>query len=86
MSVKDKKLNKNKDDDYKEFSLTEVEYVYLKGLAKNRNDAWQAFQNTISSFLAYLAGTKWGFSEKDLLNFQFDEEKKSVKIKKLKEE
>lgn len=63
-----------------EHPLTPYEFNYLKGLAQARNRAFNEYQAVISTFLAYLAGTKWGYSDQEL-DFEFDEDTQTVRVK-----
>jgi hypothetical protein len=64
----------------KEHKLEPYEYNYLRGLAHARNQAYNQWQSTISTFLAYLAGSKWGYKDVEL-DFEFDEDKQTVTVK-----
>jgi hypothetical protein len=77
--LKNKKLNDNE----KEFNLTPGEYNFIMAMANNRNDAYNKYQSAISSFLAYLAGAQWGYDGSSELKFDFDSEKKTVKVSKV---
>jgi hypothetical protein len=59
--------------------LTPYEFNYLKGLAHARNRAYNEWQATISTFLAYLAGSQWGYKDVEL-DFEFNEEDQSVTV------
>lgn len=77
----DLKSKRIKKDDVKEFSLTNFELNYLKSLAVNRNEAYNSYQRAIQVFLAYLAGSKWGYNAEEQLEFEMDNEKELVRVK-----
>jgi hypothetical protein len=62
-----------------EHQLTPYEFNFLRGLAVARNQAYNSYQATISTFLAYLAGSQWGYKDVEL-DFDFDEEKQTVHV------
>lgn len=62
-----------------EHKLTPYEFNFLRGLAVARNQAYNQYQASISTFLAYLAGSQWGYKDVEL-DFDFDEENQSVRV------
>lgn len=60
-------------------ALTPYEYNYLRGLALARNRSYNEYQAIISTFLAYLAGSQWGYKDVEL-DFEFNEEKQTVRV------
>jgi hypothetical protein len=63
-----------------EHKLTPYEFNYLKGLALARNRSYNEYQAVISTFLAYLAGSQWGYKDVEL-DFEFDDAKGTVVVK-----
>jgi hypothetical protein len=76
----DGKLKDKKQDDGKQFQLSDYEYDYLRAVAVARNDAYNNYQTIISTFLSYLAGTKWGIAKDTLVDFALDDDKKMVRV------
>lgn len=74
------KIKEQKQDDSKEFQLDNYEYDFLAALATARNNSYNGYQATISSFLAYLGGSKWGLAGDEVVDFQLDDERKVVKV------
>lgn len=64
----------------KEFQLTDYEYDFLRAVAVARNDSYNQYQTIISTFLSYLAGTKWGVTKDSLVDFELDDDRKMVKV------
>jgi len=65
---------------YKEFSLSSYDEQYLKEMAKTRNAVYNNIQGLIQAHLSYLAASKWGYKENQLLEFELDVEKHLVKV------
>lgn len=74
-SIKEKKQGSGK-----EFQLTEYEAQYIEALAKARNAAYTNYQQIISTFLAYLGGTKWGLGGDEMVDFSYDDAKRTVTV------
>jgi hypothetical protein len=75
MSIKDKKQG-----DTKEYELDQYEFDFITALAQARNATYNQYQNTISTFLAYLAGSKWKVPGDKVVDFSLDEEKRTVTV------
>ena len=78
--MSDGRLKSKKQDGGKEFQLTGYEYDFLKAVSVARNNTYNQYQNVISSFLAYLAGSKWGIKGDEVVDFELDDERKLVKV------
>lgn len=69
-NLKSKALNKKIRG--KEHDLTAFEMNFIKALVINRNAAYNQYQAAIQSFISYVAGSKWGYEDKDLANYFFE--------------
>lgn len=75
MSIKEQKQSGNQ-----EFQLDNYEYDFIAALATARNNSYNGYQATISSFLAYLGGSKWGLPNNEVVDFSLNDEKKTVTV------
>lgn len=72
-------LKAKKQDDNKEYPLTEYEFEYVKALAQARNAQYNQWQGIISNFMGYIAGSRLGLKD-ELVDFELLEDKKSLRI------
>lgn len=74
------KIKEARTKDTKEYPLKTFELEYLKQLALSRNAAYNQWQQAIQVFLSYVAGTRLGYKENQILEFQFDSENGNLKV------
>lgn len=74
-----------KDKDFKDFTLTEAEFEYIKAAHVARNRVYEEQGRVLSSFLYYVAGSRLGYKTGQNLEFQvdFEDNKRTLKIKEL---
>jgi hypothetical protein len=77
MRVKDKPK-----DNSKSFNLTNEEFEYVKAMNNARQNIYEEQGRTTAAFLYYLAGTKFGYTAGQELQFEldFDNPKHELKI------
>ena len=69
----------------KEFALASYDLDYIKEMVKLRNATYNSIQALIQAHLSYLAYSRWGYKENQLLEFEVDDEKELIRVKVLKE-
>lgn len=79
-SIKNKKLGENK-----EFTLTELDFNFIQALNQGGISAYNYYRQLVQTYLAMLAGSKWGYPPDAVLDFEIDPETKKVKITPAKE-
>ena len=74
-SIKDKVIKGDK-----EYNLTDFEWSFIQNLMINTELIRKQNNQSASAFLGYVAHNRLGFKEGEDLQFELDEQKKTVKI------